>query len=378
MLGAGGGSPRPKKRRRERNMATQRQDSYRLGRALFVAGAILALSSAAMLAQQTAKEPNNPDQIVVNDSGGAMGTWMRKAYFDAFEKAYGIRVVETSPTDFGKLRAMVESGNVEWTVTEIGGQDAIRAERMGLVERIDDTIVDRSKFPAEARSPYVFAASVYSTVLAYRKDVFKGDHPKTWADFWDVKRFPGPRSLRNHPVDNLEFALLIDGVPPDKLYPLDLDRAFKKLDEIKPFVTVWWTTGAQPAQLLLDKEVVLASGWNGRFFDLLVKEAPIDIEWDGGALKKGSFVIPKGAKDANWGQKFLALMADPKLEAIYANALGYPGLNSDSIQFTDPKLAPFLPTEPNNLKKQFWISDRWWAENAGQAIERWNQWLLKK
>jgi putative spermidine/putrescine transport system substrate-binding protein len=377
MLGA---AAQASKRRKERMMGTQRQDWYRPGRALFVTGAIVALivSSAATLAQQTAKEPSKPDQIVVNDSGGAMGTWMRKAYFDAFEKAYGIRVVETSPTDFGKLRAMVESGNVEWTVTEIGGQDAIRAESMGLVERIDDKIVDRSKFPAEARSPYVFAASVYSTVLAYRKDAFKGDHPKTWADFWDVKRFPGPRSLRNHPVDNLEFALLIDGVPPDKLYPLDLDRAFKKLDEIKPFVTVWWTTGAQPAQLLLDKEVVLASGWNGRFFDLLVKEAPIDIEWDGGALKKGSFVIPKGAKDAYWGQKFLALMADPKLEAIYANALGYPGLNPDSIQYTDPKVAPFLPTEPNNLKKQFWISDQWWAEHAGQAIERWNQWLLKK
>jgi len=361
-------------------MRKHRQTGNWLGRALLVAGAMLALvvASAAPLAQSSAQEPAKPDHIVVNDSGGAMGTWMRKAYFDAFEKAYGIRVVETSPVDFGKLRAMVESGNVEWTVTEIGGQDAIRAERLGLVERIDDTIVDRSKFPAEARSPYVFAASVYSTVLAYRKDVFKGEHPKTWADFWDVKRFPGPRSLRNHPVDNLEFALLIDGVAPDKLYPLDLDRAFKKLDEIKPFVTVWWTTGAQPAQLLLDKEVVLASGWNGRFFDLLIKEAPIDIEWDGGALKQGSFVIPKGAKDAYWGQKFLAMMADPKLEAIYGNALGYPGLNADSIQHMDPKVAPLLPTEPSNLKKQFWISDKWWADNGAQAIERWNQWMLKK
>jgi len=273
---------------------------------------------------------------------------------------------------------MVESANVEWTVTEIGGQDAIRAERLGLVERIDDKIVDRSKFPLQARSPYVFAGSVYSTVLAYRNDVFKADHPKTWADFWDVKRFPGPRSLRNHPVDNLEFALLIDGVPADKLYPLDLDRAFKKLDEIKPFVTVWWTTGAQPAQLLLDKEVVLASGWNGRFFDLLIKEAPIGIEWSGGALKQGSYVIPKGAKDAYWGQKLLALMTDPKLEAVYANALGYPGLNPDSIQHTDPKIAPYLPTEPTNLQQQFWISDQWWADNGAQAIERWNQWLLKK
>lgn len=339
--------------------------------------------SAAFLAaygrSAAAAEPPKPRQIVVNDSGGAMANWIRKAYLDEFEKRYGIRVIQTSPADFGKLRAMVQSGNVEWTVTEIGGQDAIRAIDLGLVEPIDDTIVDRSKFPEEARSKYAFAASVYSTVLASRSDVFKNDSgPKGWKQFWDVKKFPGPRSLRNHPVDNLEFALIVDGVTPDNLYPIDMDRAFKKLDEIKPHINVWWTTGAQPAQLLLDKEVVLASGWNGRFFDLMQKQAPISIDWTEGALKQGTFVIPKGAKDAYWGQKVLALMTEPEAEAIYANALGYPGLNPDSIKFIDPKVLAHLPTAPDNLKKQFWISDRWWAENGAKAIERWNQWLIQK
>ncbi|HUI18126.1 MAG TPA: ABC transporter substrate-binding protein [Alphaproteobacteria bacterium] len=343
-----------------------------------IAAAALIAVTLALATGAWSDEPPKPARIVVNDSGGAMGSWMRKAYFDPFEKLYGIPVVETSPTDFGKLRAMVESGNVEWTVTEIGGQDAVRAAKMGLVEKIDDSIVDRSKFPKEKHSPSYFSASVYSTVLGYRKDAFKDGHPTSWAEFWDVKRFPGPRSMRNHPVDNLEFALLADGVAPDQLYPIDMDRAFKKLDEIKSAVTVWWTTGAQPAQLLLDKEVVLATGWNGRFFDLILKDAPIDIEWGQGALKSGTFVIPKGAKDAYWGQKFLAFLTDAKAEAIYANALAYPGLNPDSLQYVDAKVLPYLPTEPTNLKRQFWISDEWWAENGTAAQERWNQWLLKK
>lgn len=337
---------------------------------------VAAGSLAAMRAR--AAEPAKPSKIVVNESGGAMGTWMKKAFYDEFEKRYGIRIVETTPADFGKLRAMVESGNVEWTVTEIGGQDAVRAIDLHLVEPIDPKIVDRSSFPEEARRPEVFAASVYSTVLAYRNDVFKtGSQPRGWAEFWDVQRFPGARSMRNHPVDNLEFALLADGVSMDKLYPLDMDRAFKKLGEIKPHVTVWWTTGAQPAQLLLDKEVVLATGWNGRFFDLIKKDAPIGIEWTQGALKQGSFVIPKGAPNAYWGQKFLALMTEPKLEAIYANALGYPGLNPEQNKYVDPKILPALPTSPENLPKQFWTNDEWWAKNGGAAIERWNAWMLK-
>ena len=128
-----------------------------------------------------------------------------------------------------------------------------------------------------------------------------------------MKKFPGPRSLRNHPVDNLEAALMADGVAKDKLYPIDVDRAFKKLDQIQPHINVWWTTGQQPAQLLVDKEVVLATGWNGRFYDLIRKEAPLAIEWNGGILKQGSWVVPKGAKDQYWAMKMLA--ADVRSQA---------------------------------------------------------------
>ena len=322
-------------------------------------------------------EPPKPASIVVNHSGGSMGSAMRKAFFTTYEKKYGIRVVETSPADFGKLRAMVDAKNVEWDITEIGGQDAIRATKLDLVEKIDDKIVDRSKYPEAVRTPYVFASSVYTTIIGYRTDVFKGGtHPKSWADWWDVKKFPGARSMRNHPTDNLEFALIADGVPKDKVYPIDFDRAFKKLDQIKPHVTVWWSTGQQPAQLLLDKEVVLATGWNGRFYDIIKKGAPVEIEWNEGALKQGSFVIPKGAKNPYWANKMLSEMSVPQQQAIYATELGYPGLNLESLNFVDAKVKPYLPTL--YVEKQFWIDDAWYAENGAKAQELWNAWMLKK
>ena len=180
----------------------------------------------------------------------------------------------------------------------------------------------------------------------------------------------------DRPVDNLEFALIADGVPMDKIYPIDFDRAFKKLDQIKPHISVWWTTGQQPAQLLLDKEVVLATGWNGRFYDLIKKGGPVEIEWNEGALKQGSFVIPRGAKNAYWGQKMLAEMSVPQQQAIYASELGYPGLNLESLNYVDAKVKPYLPTQ--YIDKQFWIDDNWYAENGNKAIELWNAWLLKK
>ena len=306
-----------------------------------------------------------------------MNEVMRRAYFDKFEEETGIRVIDTSPVDFGKLRAMVESNNVEWAVTELGGQDGLRAAQLGLLEPLDEDIIDLSGFPDEVRAPYTFASSVYSTVVGYSTEAFPdGSHPQNWSEFWDVDSFPGPRSMRNHPVDNLEFALLADGVDPDELYPLDMDRAFAKLDEIKPHVTVWWTTGAQPAQLLLDGEVVLATGWNGRFYDLIQQDAPVAIEWTGGAIKQGTFAIPKGAKDAYWGQRLLQIMAQPENQAIYANEMGYPGLNLKAMDYVDPEVAPHMPLYADNLDRQFWLSIEWWTEHGAEASERWNRWML--
>jgi putative spermidine/putrescine transport system substrate-binding protein len=323
-------------------------------------------------------EPQKPRQLVVNASGGSQIANLRKNYINDFEKMTGIKVIDTSPVDFGKLRAMVESGNVTWNITEIGGQDGYRVTEMGLAEPIDTKIVDRSKFLPQAQMSHVFSPSAYSTIMAYRPDAFPSGGPTSWADFWDVKKFPGPRSLRNHPVDNLEAALMADGVAHDKVYPIDVDRAFKKLDEIHKHISVWWTTGQQPAQMLVDKEVVLATGWNGRFYDIILKDAPIQMEWNGGILKQGSWVVPKGSKDQYWSWKLLALMTDPKRQAANAETLGYSGMNTDSNDLVSPKLRPLHSLYPEHLKKQIWLDQKWWTDNGNVMGERWNKWMLSK
>ena len=102
-------------------------------------------------------EPPKPAQIVVNDSGGDMQNAMRTAFYSEYEKRYGIKVVSTSPVDLGKMRAMVQSGNVEWQVTEIDGESALLAEKSGLLEPLDLKIIDLSQFPKHLQSrKYVF------------------------------------------------------------------------------------------------------------------------------------------------------------------------------------------------------------------------------
>lgn len=326
-----------------------------------------------------AQAPAKPAQIVVNDSGGATQAANRKTFYNAFEQKTGVKIVNTSPVDLGKLRAMVQSGNVEWAVTEIAGPDALLAERSGLLEPLDLSVIDLSKFPQHLRNrKFVFPKSAYSTVIGYRTDIFKSGGPKSWADFFDVAKFPGPRTMQNSPIEQLEFALLADGVPMDKLYPLDVERAFRKLNTIKKHVAVWWTTGAQSAQILVDKEAVIGTAWNGRYYNLVKEGAPIAIEWNQGAIKESAFGIPKGTKNAYWAQRVLAQMADAKLQGEYASIIGYPGLNLEATQYTDPKIVPYLPTNPEHLRRQFWVNLEWWADNGKAVHERWARWMLEK
>jgi putative spermidine/putrescine transport system substrate-binding protein len=259
-------------------------------------------------------------------SGGSMGTAMRKAFFAGYEEVRHPRGRD-EPADFGKLRAgMVDSNNVEWDVTEIGGQDAIRAVKLGLVGR---STADRRprEISADRAQPYVFASSVYTTIIGYRRPSSRRHAAQSWADWWDA-RSSGARSVRNHPTANLEFALIADGVPKDKVYPIDFDRAFKKLDQIKPHVTAWWSTGQQPAQLLLDKEVVLATGWNGRFYDVIKKARRSRSNGTRARLSRAASSSPRAPR-ALLGEQDAGRDVRAGLEAIYATELRLSGLNSD-------------------------------------------------
>ena len=146
----------------------------------------------------------------------------------------------------------------------------------------------------EAKKPDWMGSDIYATILAWRTDKYGRSGPKSWADFWDVQKFPGRRAFHKHPIDMLEIALLADGVPKDKIYPIDMDRAFKKLDQIKPHVQVWWTGGAQTTQMLQSGEVDMLPTWNGRAQAVIDAGGPVEIGWNQGLYALEGWVIPKG------------------------------------------------------------------------------------
>jgi putative spermidine/putrescine transport system substrate-binding protein len=210
--------------------------------------------------------------LYINSWGGSYTVAQDVAYFKPFTAATGIQIRTITPVSYGKIKAQVQSGRYEFDLTSVNSMLWLRASREGLAEPIDWTIIDKATLSPDAvvANGHGIASNIQGTNLCYRRDRFPNGGPRSWADFWDVKRFPGARGLCiSDPPRNMIFALLADGVPREQLYPLDVERAFKKLDEIKPHIKVWWREGNQSQQLLRDGEVDMMSIWNGRATELI-------------------------------------------------------------------------------------------------------------
>ena len=174
---------------------------------------------------------------------------------------------------------------------------------------------------------------------------------------------------------------MADGVPIENIYDgdtLDLDRAFKKLDEIKPYIKVWWTTGQQPIQLLADGEVVMAGAFGARLWTAQhVDNRPLTLTWNQSIADVDYWAVPKGVKDKELAMKFINFAIQPERQANFSKLFPLGPTNSRAFEYLDYEQAKELNTYPDNFKKQLMLNTEYWQKNEAKIIERWNEWLLK-
>ena len=310
-------------------------------------------------------------EIRMIESGGASGDSIQAGYIEPLKAKTGINVVRESPSSLGKLRALVESGQTTTTLFELGSSVMVQAKKLGLIEKIDwDAVKPAAMFP-EAKNEYGFGYQYFSTIMAWKAGQ---KEPKSWAEFFDTKAFPGKRCLPDYPHYCLGFAAQAAGVPIDKLFPLDVDLAFKKLNEIKKDVSVWWKAGAQPPQLLKDNEVQYVICWSGR----VVGDPAFGMNFAGGKADLSYFGIVKNSKpeDKAAAYKLMHEMSLPENQAKAAGVISYTG--------PSPELDPLLPkeklwqfpTSKQNKAVQYFEDAEWWAANGEAVNKKWEAFKL--
>lgn len=316
-------------------------------------------------------------EIVVSGPGGVYQDAQHKVMFEPATKDLGIKIKEDSGGELSTVRAQVRSGQVVYDLVSLGAQDCVIGAKEGLFEPIDYSVVDKSGFPEQYAQEDWIGIIFYSTVITYNKTKYGSNPPKTWADFWDGEKFPGNKSLRNIPQLMLEAALLADGVEPKDLYPLDLDRAFAKLEELKPQIGTWWTTGAQTAQLINSGEVDMIGMWNGRAAPVIADGADYAFTYNQGLVTSDCYAIPKGAKNKDAAMKVLAYMVQPKVLAGIADYMPYGPVNTKALEFVPEDKRKELNSYPDNLALQVSSNEEWWYEHGADARERWDAFLAR-
>ncbi|MBL8671540.1 MAG: ABC transporter substrate-binding protein [Alphaproteobacteria bacterium] len=344
---------------------------------LHVIGAALA-ASCALAAAAGAQE------LTVVSFGGSYQEAQSKALFQPAAKAMGIKVKEETYTGIADLRLRVKAGSVTWDVVASGSGSAARAGAEGILEKLDYSLIDVSSFYPSLKQDFCVGGDVFSTVLAWNTKTYGDKGPQSWADFWDVKKFPGKRSYRKGVAGALEPALMADGVPPGKVYevlsaPGGIDRAIKKIKELKPHIAVWWASGAQHAQLMKDGEVDMVTGWNGRF-DVVKKDgAAVAYTFNQALLDYDCYAIAKGAPNKDLAMKFLAEISKPQYQAEFTKYITYGPTNKKAYEIgaIDAAYAKTLPSHPDNAAKQLTIDLNWYIKFEADAAAAYQNMLTE-
>ena len=314
----------------------------------------------------------NPNEIVLVNWGGDAVTAFAEAFADPFmANNPAIRVVvDGAGPSSGRIKAMVESGVVTWDVCDRNIPASLELGREDLLEEIDYGVVDRAKVRETHAGRWGVGNYIFSNVLTYDTQAFDGRVPTTWADFWNLQDFPGTRTLRRHIDGQLEAALLADGVAPEDLYPIDVDRALEKIREIREH-TIFWGTGAESQQVFRDGEVVMGNLFNTRASVALRESGGrIDFTFNEGLVWVGAWIVPKGnpAGAAVWD--FIASTQDPEGQVALLELLGNGPVNPAAADLVPEDLRRIDPGNPDNYARQIEVDAEWYADHSAEVLSR--------
>lgn len=321
--------------------------------------------------------------LTVVSWGGAYQDAQREVYFKPYMDAKKAKLVEESwDGGVGVLRAKAQGGANNWDVVQVESEELLIGCEEGLYEKVDwSKYGGKDKFLPAAINDCGVGAIVYNFIFAYDADKLK-DGPKSWADFWNVQKFAGKRGMRKGPKTTLEIALMADGVPPLEVYKTlrtdaGIERAFKKLDQLKPNL-VWWEKGSQPPQLLASGELAMTVAYNGRIAAANKSEKKnFKIVWPNSLYTIDSWVIMKGSPNKAQAEDYIAFVSLPENQKNLPPKIPYGVTAKAATAMIDKALLAELPTAPENIQSALYIDDSFWLENLDKLNQRFNAWVAR-
>jgi putative spermidine/putrescine transport system substrate-binding protein len=363
-----------------------------------MASTALTVAAGPLAAQEMA------DSMTLVSWGGAYQNSQQQAYVEPYLEMHpevSATWDESSAEAVAKLRAMDEAGNITWDLVDVVASDAIRLCDEGLAMEVDhDEILAPAPDGTDATDDFgdlivsdcFIPQIVYSTTFGYRTDMVPEgvEPPNDICDVFDLETYPGQRSLERRPINNMEWALLCDGVPKADVYDVleteeGQERALAKLDEIKDD-TIWWSAGADTPQLLADGEIFMGSTYNGRLFSVIEEQdQPVGMMWDAQVFDLDGWIIPEDLPEDRLARvlDFLYFATDTQRLADQAAYISYGPARDSSAPLVGEHaelgiaMGPHMPTAPDNSGNIFVYNYEFWADYRDDIDAKFQAWLAQ-
>ena len=360
---------------------------------------LLATTALTVAAASAMADGHMASEMTIVSWGGAYSNSQQQAYHNPYAEANGVKIIndDSSAEAVAKLRAMNEAGNVTWDVVDVVAADAIRLCDEGLALEIDaDTQLADAPDGTKASEDFgdllvsdcFIPQIVYSTTFGYRTDLVGATAPTSVCAVFDTDAYPGKRALEKRPINNMEWALLCDGVAKDEVYDVlateeGQQQALDKLATIKDDV-IWWSAGADTPQLLADGEVIMGSTYNGRLFAAIEEQKqPIAMLWDAQVFDLDGWIIPAGLSPEREARAldYIKFATDTQRLADQAKYISYGPARLSSAPLVGKHaelgidMAPHMPTDPENAKNTFLYNYEFWADYRDDIDAKFQAWL---
>jgi mannopine transport system substrate-binding protein len=325
-------------------------------------------------------------QVVIVTTGGSFEQNLRQFMYEPFTRETGIRVVPVSASgadQIARVQAMIGSGRVTWDIYFSGEIQAASERHRALTEDLTEfcaRFADRADLLPGACNASGVLSAYGTTLIAWNAERFPDGGPAGWADFWNIARFPGPRAFPNFndPWRVMAAALMADGVPPERIFPIDVERALRKLQEIRPHVGLWWRTGDQSTQGFRNAEYVVGLIWQTRASVLRGEGRRIAWTQNQGFLIGDRMSLIRGAPNRDSALRFLE---------YYLSATDGQAQRCERETCTPPSRAAIarmsagaramIPTSDAALRQLVLPDAAWINANAAMLLERWNRWIAQ-
>ena len=340
-------------------------------------------------------------EMTIVSWGGAYSKSQLKAYHEPYMEMTGVTILndDSAAEAVAKLRAMNEADNITWDVVDVVAADALRLCDEGLAMEIDpDTMLAPAPDGTPASEDFgdllvgdcFIPQIVYSTTFGYRTDLVGDTPPTDVCAVFDTAAYPGKRSLEKRPINNMEWALICDGVAFEDVYDVlateeGQNQALAKLDTIK-YDVIWWSAGADTPQLLADGEVIMGSTYNGRLFSVIEEQKqPVAMLWDAQVFDLDGWIIPTGLSEERQARAldYVKFATDTQRLADQAKYISYGPARKSSAPLVGKHaelgidMAPHMPTDPNNAKRTFLYNYEFWADYRDDIDAKFQAWLAQ-